>query len=110
MDINSGAIHIVSDMVYDILDFYPDEPKEAVISQLSNKYSPTSINDAFDEIEALKQNGMLFSDDDQITTEMLEGRGPVIKAMCLHVAHDCNMRCKYCFGDAGAFEQRSCFP
>jgi uncharacterized protein len=108
MDINSGAIHIVSDMVYDILDFYPDEPKEAVISQLSNKYSPTSINDAFDEIEALKQNGMLFSDDDQITMEMLEGRGPVIKAMCLHVAHDCNMRCKYCFGDAGAFEgQRS---
>ena len=108
MDINSGAIHIVSDMVYDILDFYPDEPKETVISRLSNNYSPTSINDAFDEIEALKQKGMLFSDDDQITMEMLEGRGPVIKAMCLHVAHDCNMRCKYCFGDTGAFEgQRS---
>ncbi|MGI6733554.1 MAG: thioether cross-link-forming SCIFF peptide maturase [Anaerovoracaceae bacterium] len=108
MDIDSGAIHIVSDIVYDILDFYPEASREAIIAKLSAKYSLKEINDAFDEIEALRQDGMLFSDDEQITTEILEGRGPIIKAMCLHVAHDCNMRCKYCFGDTGAFEgQRS---
>lgn len=108
MDIDSGAIHIVSDIVYDILDFYPEASREAIIAKLSAKYSLKEINDAFDDIEALRQDGMLFSDDEQITTEILEGRGPIIKAMCLHVAHDCNMRCKYCFGDTGAFEgQRS---
>ena len=104
MDINSGAIHIVSEIVRDILDFYPAESKESAVFQLTDKYSPRELNEAFDEIEALEQSGMLFANDAQITTEMLEGRGQVIKAMCLHVAHDCNMRCKYCFGDTGAFE------
>jgi uncharacterized protein len=108
MDINSGAIHIVSHIVYDILDFYPNESREAVVSRLSGKYHPEEINEAFDDMEALERSGMLFADDAQITMDMLEGRGQVIKAMCLHVAHDCNMRCKYCFGDTGAFEgQRS---
>lgn len=106
MDINSGAIHIISDIVYDILDFYPTEPKQAVISKLADTYSIQELKEAFDEIETLKQDGMLFADDSQVTTAMLEGRGQVIKAMCLHVAHDCNMRCKYCFGDTGAFEGR----
>lgn len=108
MDVNSGAIHVISDIVYDILDFYPAESKQTVISKLTDRYSIQDLNEAFDEIETLKQAGMLFADDSQVTTEMLEGRGQVIKAMCLHVAHDCNMRCKYCFGDTGAFEgQRS---
>ena len=108
MDVNSGAIHVISDIVYDILDFYPAESKQTVISKLADRYSIQELNEAFDEIETLKQAGMLFADDSQVTTEMLEGRGQVIKAMCLHVAHDCNMRCKYCFGDTGAFEgQRS---
>ena len=106
MDINSGAIHIISDIVYDILDFYPTEPKQAVISKLADTYSIQELKEAFDEIETLKQDGMLFADDSQVITAMLEGRGQVIKAMCLHVAHDCNMRCKYCFGDTGAFEGR----
>ncbi len=104
MDINSGSIHIVNDIVYDILDFYPDGAREDVISRLSDKYGSPELNEAFDEIETLEQDGMLFATDSQITTDMLEGRGQVIKAMCLHVAHDCNMRCKYCFGDTGAFE------
>lgn len=104
MDVNSGAIHVISDIVYDILDFYPAESKQTVISKLTDRYSIQDLNEAFDEIETLKQAGMLFADDSQVTTEMLEGRGQVIKAMCLHVAHDCNMRCKYCFGDTGAFE------
>lgn len=104
MDVNSGAIHVISDIVYDILDFYPAESKQTVISKLADRYSIQELNEAFDEIETLKQAGMLFADDSQVTTEMLEGRGQVIKAMCLHVAHDCNMRCKYCFGDTGAFE------
>ncbi len=108
MDVNSGAIHIVSDLVSHILDLYPAQSRESVISQLADRYNPEDLAEAFGEIEALRESGTLFSHDEQITTEMLEGRGQVIKAMCLHVAHDCNMRCKYCFGDTGAFEgQRS---
>lgn len=50
---------------------------------------------------------MLFSDD-EVSTEIFETKQPVVKAMCLHVAHDCNMNCAYCFGDKGAFEGVRC--
>ena len=104
MDINSGAVHLVNDIVYDILDYYQEKKEEEIIELLQNQYRPEQIREAFGEITFLVQEGMLFTDDSQVTMDMLEGRGSVIKAMCLHVAHDCNMTCKYCFGDKGAFE------
>lgn len=103
MDINSGAIHLVSDSIYDILDFYEDKTKDEIFLQLKNDYSKEELEKAYEDIRTLVKEDMLFSDDSQITNEMLEGRGPVIKAMCLHVAHDCNLRCKYCFADKGAY-------
>lgn len=104
MDINSGAIHSVNDIVYDILDFYGEKTIEEIINLLQSKYSKESILDAIEDIKYLIENDMLYTDDSQITLDMLEGRGAIIKAMCLHVAHDCNMTCKYCFGDKGAFD------
>ena len=104
MDINSGAIHLVNDMVYDILDYYEEKTIEEIIDLLQNKYNKAELLEAVAEIDYLIENEMLYTDDSQITIDMLEGRGAVIKAMCLHVAHDCNMTCNYCFGDKGAFE------
>lgn len=106
MDINSGAIHEVNDLVYRILDYYGPEgekPTEEVLLPLMEEYRKEEILQAKSDIDELIDNGMLFTDDSQITKEILSGRGAVIKAMCLHVAHDCNMACKYCFGDTGAF-------
>ncbi|HML37675.1 MAG TPA: thioether cross-link-forming SCIFF peptide maturase [Bacillota bacterium] len=104
IDVNSGAVHEVSDIVYDILDYYKETPSEEIPALLSDKYSREDVLEALGDVAGLVDDGMLYADDSQITMEMLEGRGAVIKAMCLHVAHDCNMACKYCFGDKGAFE------
>lgn len=110
LDVNSGAIHVVSHIVYDILYFFEDmdldmwrEKKHLIPDALKDKYPASEVNDAMDEIENLIDAGMLFADDSHVTMDMLEHRDAVIKAMCLHVAHDCNMRCGYCFGDEGAF-------
>lgn len=107
MDINSGAIHVVSRLVYRLLDYYDQDgrgPLPSDIETLKGEFDVAKLLEAMGEIDELIAAGMLFSDDSQITREMLEERGAVIKAMCLHVAHDCNMACKYCFGDTGAFE------
>ncbi|PKM84589.1 MAG: thioether cross-link-forming SCIFF peptide maturase [Firmicutes bacterium HGW-Firmicutes-11] len=94
IDVNSGAIHLVSDLMYQLLS----DPTTVF------HFPKEDVAEATEEIKALAEAGMLFTDDEQITTEMLEDRGAVIKAMCLHVAHDCNMACRYCFGDTGAFD------
>jgi uncharacterized protein len=108
MDINSGAIHVVTDIIFDMLDYYKEKSIKEILELLKNKYTKNQILEAAEEIQYLIDNGMLFTDDSQITMDMLEGRGAIIKAMCLHVAHDCNMTCKYCFGGQGAFKgQRS---
>ncbi|HYE67612.1 MAG TPA: thioether cross-link-forming SCIFF peptide maturase [Anaerovoracaceae bacterium] len=104
LDINSGAVHVVTYIVYDILDYYKEKPLEDIPELLYDRYGREDILEALEEINYLVENEMLYTDDSQVTMDMLEGRGAVIKAMCLHVAHDCNMTCKYCFGDKGAFE------
>jgi uncharacterized protein len=111
LDINSGAVHVVNELIYDILSHYENVAKEEITGLLSGRYPAEDVREAMEEIDYLVDQGMLYTDDSQITTDMLEGRGAVIKAMCLHVAHDCNMTCKYCFGDKGAFEGvRSLLP
>jgi uncharacterized protein len=104
LDVNSGAVHVVNNIVYDILDHYRERTLEEIIALLSGKYAQNDILEAMEDIQYLIDNEMLDTDDSQVTMDMLEGRGAIIKAMCLHVAHDCNMTCKYCFGDKGAFE------
>lgn len=109
MDINSGAVHVVDPVVYDALD-YIDSPaydREAVRKALGGRYPASDIEEAMDGIDDLVSAGMLFTPDLADVT-MFDRRQPVIKAMCLHVAHDCNMRCEYCFGDKGAFEGERC--
>lgn len=104
LDVNSDSIHIVDDVVYDLLDFYPTE-KEKGIYDLEDKYSKAVLEEAVNEIDQLINNEQLFtktysSDAFNIYNE------PVVKAMCLHVAHDCNIRCKYCFASQGDFQRK----
>lgn len=110
LDINSGAIHIVDPLIYDILD-YCDESgnidEKAVYDHLDGDYSREEIADAMSDIAELTEQGMLFTPDTMVP-DVYENKEPVIKAMCLHVAHDCNLDCKYCFGDQGAFEGVRC--
>lgn len=109
IDVNSGAVHMVDPVIYDALDFYRDKTcdKTAMEAALVPKYGAEALAEACSDIEELIAADMLFSDD-EVSTEIFETKQPVVKAMCLHVAHDCNMNCAYCFGDKGAFEGVRC--
>ena len=109
IDVNSGAVHMVDPVIYDALDFYEDKKcdTESLRKALVPKYGAEALEEACSDIEELIAADMLFSDD-EVSTEIFEKKQPVIKAMCLHVAHDCNMNCAYCFGDKGAFEGIRC--
>ncbi|MGI5959467.1 MAG: thioether cross-link-forming SCIFF peptide maturase [Massiliimalia sp.] len=113
LDVHSGAVHVVDDVLYQMLDVIADsmgELKEELpagscpekIQKAMPGYSPEAIQDAYDEIRELYENGILFSADDYEQYANMMVASP-IKAMCLHVAHDCNLRCKYCFAATGEY-------
>lgn len=104
MDVNGGAIHVVDDMVYDILDHYPQKKREEVVAALSNQYEAATLLEAMTELDELLLAGQLHTSDQYIGDITFKERQPIIKAMCLHVAHDCNIRCKYCFASQGDFK------
>ena len=104
MDINSGAIHVVDDVVYDIIEFYEGHEKSEIMEMLASKYPKEDIEEAFEEIETLIKEESLFTEDiykDYIID--FKKRKTVVKALCLHIAHDCNLRCGYCFAGTGDF-------
>jgi uncharacterized protein len=113
LDVNSGSVHVVSDIVFDILSFFESDAsvsratwaaeKPAVIAGMAGRYPPDEILEAISDIEELIGEDMLFADAPSEAEFSPEERGAVIKAMCLHVAHDCNMRCAYCFAGTGDY-------
>ncbi|MGN1318423.1 MAG: radical SAM protein, partial [Lachnospirales bacterium] len=104
LDVNSGAVHIVDEIVYDVLDYFKDFSEEEIINKLSNKYSKEDILDAISDINELCESKMLFTEDiyEDIIPK-IDKREPVVKALCLHIAHDCNLKCKYCFAEEGEY-------
>ncbi|MCL2873783.1 MAG: thioether cross-link-forming SCIFF peptide maturase [Defluviitaleaceae bacterium] len=103
LDVESGAIHVVDDIVYDILDYYENMPEDVLCGHLSGKYTLNALKEALNEVEELKRNGLLFSEFDYSSQISKGGNKPVVKALCLNVAHDCNLRCGYCFAGEGEY-------
>ena len=104
LDVNSGAVHIVDEIVYDVLDYYKSESEEKIIELLSSKYSKDDILSALADIKELEENKMLYTEDIyEAVIPKIEKRDPVVKALCLHIAHDCNLKCKYCFAEEGEY-------
>lgn len=107
IDVNSGSVHVVDDISYDILDFingaFFDYTRQYVIKKLENKYTLQDINEAYDELFNIYKQGKLFSQDTFENLVSKENISSPIKAICLNVSHDCNLRCKYCFASKGDF-------
>ncbi|MCC8169787.1 MAG: thioether cross-link-forming SCIFF peptide maturase [Oscillospiraceae bacterium] len=109
MDIYSGAVHVVDDVMYDMLDYIlepfiaenkcPDYIKEG----LKDRYPDSEFEESYSEICCLVKEGQLFTEDCYAEIAKNWNKQSVVKALCLHVAHDCNLRCKYCFADTGEF-------
>lgn len=103
LDINSGAIHIVDDVVYDILDLYEGKNEKGIIALLKDRYKEEEIIEALREIKELIDGEMLYTGDLYKDLLLKDEAPSYIKAMCLNIAHDCNLRCKYCFASEGNY-------
>jgi uncharacterized protein len=102
IDVNSGCVHVFDKIAYDVVD-YLEQSLETAVSSLMDKYSKEEIEEAYIELKQLEQQGQLNSVDtykDQILNEEKEIH---TKALCLNIAHDCNIRCGYCFASTGDY-------
>lgn len=109
LDVFSGAVHVLDDTAYDVVAYFgqdfinSDTCPEGLLSALADKYTKDEICGAYDEIRGLADADLLYTTDIyEEYAKNIEKRS-VVKAMCLHIAHDCNLRCKYCFADTGSF-------
>ena len=111
LDQNSGGVQSVDEVAYDIITMYKEKSKEEIRNFILDKYknqedvTSEEIDLCFDDIEALIEDGRLFSEDTfEATAKEFKKRQGVVKAICLHVAHDCNLACKYCFAGKGEYD------
>lgn len=106
LDVNSGAVHVVDRLSYELLDDLeaplPEKCPQQLIDRLQDDYSSADIQEAYAELYGLYRNGFLFSADEYASFAAQMGPAP-IKSMCLNIAHDCNLRCSYCFAAQGDF-------
>ena len=120
LDVYSGAIHVVDKLCSDVIAYIDsagkangiqkrgvDSVKDTAISALETRYSHEDIEDALEEISTLIKSGLLFTEDTYETyINEVKARKTVVKALCLHIAHDCNLACKYCFAEEGEYHGR----
>ena len=104
LDVNSGGVHVVDDLTYDMVDMveppFADECPADVVAKL-NKYDAGEIKECYDELKSLYEDKILYSEDDY--EKYAKAIMAPVKSMCLNIAHDCNLRCKYCFAATGDF-------
>lgn len=103
LDVESGSVHIVDQLTYGLLDDYEELTNKGLIEKYSKQYKVKDIEKALEEINSLVSEGLLFSEKENYE-KITYNPDNIIKAMCLHVAHDCNLKCKYCFAAQGNFK------
>ena len=120
LDVYSGAVHVVDDLCYDVIAVLnePDEEPTAEIlksdltwenlkKRLGATYSEEDLRDALDDVIELTEDGKLFTKDEfEYLVPIVKKRKTVVKALCLHIAHDCNLACRYCFAEEGEYHGR----
>ena len=119
LDVNSGAVHVVDELCYDAIvqlaaGEEPDlaalerpETLEGLQAALGDRYESGQIREAWEDIKELTREGRLFTRDVfEPMIDQVKQRKTVVKALCLHIAHDCNLACKYCFAEEGEYHGR----
>ncbi len=120
LDVNSGSVHVADPILYDAVEILsdrlsdmeepaelPEADRQAVLTGLAGRYPKEELLETLEEIQALIDQEQLFAKD--IYQDMVvdfKARRTVIKALCLHVAHDCNLACRYCFAEEGEYHGR----
>ncbi|MGN0435453.1 MAG: thioether cross-link-forming SCIFF peptide maturase [Wujia sp.] len=108
LDVCSGSVHVVDELAYEMIAMYEEKSLEEIKTAISDRYGDTysvqDIEDTYSDITELKEAGQLFTED--VYKDIIidfKKRKTVVKALCLHIAHDCNLACKYCFADEGTY-------
>lgn len=120
MDVNSGSVHVADPVLYDAVEIaakvmpeldgpqeLPEHVKAELLKELASAYGEEEIREAIEDIQALIDREELFTKDvyqDYVVD--FKKRKTVVKALCLHIAHDCNLACKYCFAEEGEYHGR----
>jgi uncharacterized protein len=111
LDICSGSIHVVDEVAYDIISMFENNDKETVLERISDKYADreditdNDIEECYAQVVALKESGKLFTPDtfEPVAGHLKAKTSGVIKALCIHIAHTCNLNCSYCFASQGKY-------
>ena len=110
LDVCSGSVHVVDDVAYDIIADFENKPKDVIVAEMLAKYASEDVTkddvlECFAQVEELKANGKLFASDtfEPMANKLKEKTAGVVKALCLHIAHTCNLNCSYCFASQGKY-------
>ena len=111
LDICSGSVHAVDDVAYDIISMFTQQDRQQIIDAMSAKYLGTDgitlkdIEECYEQVEWLRDNGKLFTPDtfEPMADVLKKKTAGVVKALCLHIAHSCNLNCAYCFASQGKY-------
>ena len=111
LDVCSGAVHAVDEVAYDIIALFEEHSREEVIAKIKAKYlakdgiTEKDIEECYAQVEGLKESGELFAPDtfEPMAGALKEKTAGVIKALCMHIAHTCNLNCSYCFASQGKY-------
>ncbi len=108
VDVNSGAVHALDDAAFRVLELISERPTgdicpQKIIDELDGVVDKDACAAAYKELYELANEGLLFADDDYIDVSRAFPENPPLKALCLHISHDCNLRCSYCFASTGDF-------
>ena len=111
LDICSGSVHAVDDVAYDIISMFTQQDRQQIIDAMAAKYLDTDgitlkdIEECYEQVEWLRDNGKLFTPDtfEPMADVLKKKTAGVVKALCLHIAHSCNLNCAYCFASQGKY-------
>ena len=111
LDICSGSVHVVDEVAYDMIEMFESNSREEIIAKIMEKYAGNTevtepeVEDCYDQIVELKNSGKLFAPDtfEPMAGALKQKTSNVVKALCLHVAHTCNLNCAYCFASQGKY-------
>ena len=111
LDVCSGAVHVVDEVAYEIIGMFESHGKEEVLAAMNEKFSgrddisPADIEECYAQVVSLKEAGKLFAPDtfEPMAGKLKQKTAGVVKALCLHIAHTCNLNCSYCFASQGKY-------
>ncbi len=108
LDICSGSVHVVDEIAYDIIAIFEDNSKDSVIKSVAEKYADVSASDieeCYEQVAHLKESGKLFAPEtfEPMAGHLKQKTAGVVKALCMHIAHTCNLNCSYCFASQGKY-------